>query len=53
MLALVAQFNWELEQMNVATAFFHCELEDDIYIKQPHGFAAAGNDKELVCKLKK
>ena len=37
-LALVAQFNWELEQMDVKTAFLHGELEKTIYMKQPNGF---------------
>lgn len=30
-LALVVQFNWELEQLDVKTAF----LEEDIYMSQP------------------
>ena len=37
-LALVAQFNWELEQMDVKTAFLHGELEEAIYMKQSNGF---------------
>ena len=37
-LALVAQFNYELEQMDVTIAFLHGELEEDIYMKQPQGF---------------
>jgi len=35
LLAIVAHFNLELEQLDVKTAFLHGELEERIYIKQP------------------
>lgn len=38
--------------MDVKTTFLHGDLEEEIYMKQPEGFAAKGK-KELVCKLKK
>ena len=34
MLALVAQFDWEVEQIYVNIAFLHGELEELICIKQ-------------------
>ncbi|KAL5572482.1 hypothetical protein UlMin_022079 [Ulmus minor] len=37
-LALIAQFDWDLEHMDVTTAFLHGELEEEIYICQPQGF---------------
>ena len=35
LLALVAQFNMELVQMDVKTTFLHGDLEEEIYITQP------------------
>ena len=52
LLALVAQFNMELVQMDVKTAFLHGDLEEEIYITQPDGFKVAGKEN-WVCKLSK
>ena len=52
LLALVAQFNMELVQMDVKTAFLHGDLEEEIYITQPNGFKVAGKEN-WVCKLNK
>ena len=38
--------------MDVKTKFLHGDVEEEIYMKQPEGFAVKGK-KELVCKLKK
>jgi len=52
LLALVAQYELELDQLNVKTAFFHGDLEDEIYMSQPMGFKTAEKEN-MVCKLKK
>ena len=52
LLALVAQFDMELVQMDVKTAFLHGDLEEEIYITQPDGFKVAGKEN-WVCKLNK
>ena len=52
LLALVAQFNMELVQMDMKTAFLHGGLEEEIYITQPDGFKVPGK-KDWVCKLNK
>ena len=52
MLALVAHFNWELEQLDVKTAFLHGDFEEKIYRLRPRDF----EDKDKpnhVCYLKK
>ena len=38
--------------MDAKTMFLHEDLEEEIYLKQPEGFAMKGK-KEMVCKLKK
>ena len=38
LLAMIAQFNLELAQMDVKTAFLHGDLEEDIFMSQPNGF---------------
>jgi hypothetical protein len=52
MLAIVALFDLELEQLYVKTAFLHGELDEEIYMTQPKGFSAPGQE-HLVCHLKK
>lgn len=51
-LALAAQSNWEVFQLDVKSAFLHGELEEDVYVKQPEGYIKKG-EEEKVYKLKK
>jgi hypothetical protein len=51
-LALATQFNWELEQLDVKTAFLNGDLDETIYMEQPKGFEMNKNS-DLVCLLKK
>ena len=52
LLALVAQFNLELAQLDVKTAFLHGDLGEEIYMVQPIGFYIVGQ-QHLACRLKK
>ena len=52
LLALVAQFNLELVQLDIKTAFLHGDFEEEIYMTQPVGFRIVGQ-QHLVCRLKK
>jgi len=51
LLALVAQYDLELDQLDVKTAFLHGGLEE-IYISQPMEFKITEKEN-MVCKLKK
>ena len=51
-LSIVAATNLHLEQLDVKTAFFHCDLEEDIYMMQPQGYIMSEKE-QLTCKLKK
>ncbi|KZV46385.1 hypothetical protein F511_16024 [Dorcoceras hygrometricum] len=51
-LALCAVFDLHLEQLDVKTVFLHGDLEEEIYMLQPEGFAEIGKEN-LVCRLKK
>ena len=51
-LAIVANLNLELYQMDVKTAFLNGELDEEIYMNQPIGFVTKGQEHK-VCKLKR
>jgi hypothetical protein len=52
LLSIAVAFDFEVEHMDVKTTFLHGDLEEEIYMKQPEGYAMKGKN-ELVCKLKK
>ena len=51
-IALAVQNDMKMHQMDVTTAFLNGELQEEVYMKQPEGFAAEGQE-DLVCKLKR
>ena len=50
-LAIVANLNLELYQMDIKIAFLNGELDEEIYMDQPIGFVTKGQERK-VCKLK-
>ena len=42
LLSIAAAFDFEVEQMDVKTTFLHGDLEEEIYMKQPKGYAMKG-----------
>ena len=43
LLALCALENWELEALDVKTAFLYGNLDEEIYMEQPEGFIKHSN----------
>ena len=52
LLALVAQFDLELAQLDVKTVILHGDLEEKIYMSQPDSFKVTRKEN-WACKLKK
>ena len=52
LLALAAQRDWEIDQIDVVGAYLNAKLEDEVYMEPPHGVL---NDEERgrVCRLRK
>eukprot|EP00253_Pinus_taeda_P004029 PITA_04029 len=46
LLSIAAAFDFDVEQMDVKTTLLHGDLEEEIYMKRPKGFAVKGK-KEL------
>jgi hypothetical protein len=49
---LAAHNGWKLHQMDVKSAFLNGDLKEDIFMNQPQGFEAKGQEHK-VCKLVK
>lgn len=52
LLALAVQKRLSTRHLDVTSAFLHGDLDRKIFLKQPTGFTAPGNDRQ-VCQLRK
>ena len=52
LLALAAQRDWEIDQIDVVSAYLNADLQDEVYMEAPDGVLAEG-EKGKVCHLRK
>ena len=50
--ALAALYNWEIDQMDVITAFLNPTLHEEVFMELPEGFSSASGGKQY-CRLNK
>jgi hypothetical protein len=54
--ALAAQYNWEIDQMDVITAFLNPTLHEEVYMELPEGYqstSTSASGGKQYCRLKK
>ena len=52
LLALAAHFDLDVDNDDVRTAYLNADMDEEIYMRQPPGFAAPGQESK-VCQLRK
>lgn len=52
LIALVAHEGWEVQHMDVKSAFLNGDLQEEVYVKQPAGFIITGKEHKVL-KLRK
>ena len=48
MLALAALHNWYMTGVDVCTAYLYGKLDEEIYMHQPNGFIARGQESKVI-----
>ena len=49
MLTLAALHNWYMTGVDVRTAYLYRKLDEEIYMHQPEGFIARGQESKVIC----
>jgi len=49
MIALAAQQQWHMTSVDVKTAFLYGELDEELFMEQPEGFAVKGHEHKVFC----
>ena len=49
MLALAALHNWYMMGVDVCIAYIYGKLDEEIYMHQPEGFIARGQESKVIC----
>ncbi|CAM9144943.1 unnamed protein product, partial [Phaeothamnion confervicola] len=53
-LAVGIYFDWEIEQMDIDTAYLNAPVSEEIYMRPPKGFEVSGPDgKPMVWRLRR
>ena len=53
-LAIAAEMDWEVRQLDVKTAFLYADIEEDVFVAEPPGFETEGkNGVPFVMRLGK
>lgn len=53
-LAIVAELDWEVVQLDVKTAFSYADIEEEVFVAQPPGYETEDKDGgPLVMRLEK
>ena len=47
LLAIAAQMNWKVYQLDVKSAFLNSLLQEEIYVEQPEGFVVKGKENHV------
>jgi len=49
MIALAAQQQWHMTSVDMKTAFLYGELDEELFMEQPEGFAIRGQEHKVFC----
>jgi hypothetical protein len=51
-LAMAAQNDWEIHQVDIKSAYLHAEIKEDIYMRPPPGYLRAGDEGKVLRLLR-